>query len=84
MHSIKLDSHIGPDGTLRLNVPVGLANQDVEVLVVIQPRRPAPAGTRPEDLGWPPGFLDKTFGCLKDDPIERGEQPEYDVREELL
>ena len=31
MNSIKLDAHVGPDGTLRLDIPVGLADQDVEV-----------------------------------------------------
>ncbi|MGE5754131.1 MAG: hypothetical protein ACM35G_00225 [Planctomycetaceae bacterium] len=40
MHGIKLDAHVGPDGAPRLDVPVGSANQDVEVAVVIQPRRP--------------------------------------------
>jgi hypothetical protein len=84
MHSIKLDAHVGPDGTLRLDIPVGLANQDVEVIVVIQPRHPAATGVKPEDLGWPPGYFEETYGCLKDDPIERDFQPVYEYREELL
>jgi hypothetical protein len=84
MHSIKLDAHVDPDGTLRLNVPVGLANQDVEVIVVIQPRRCEVKGTKPEDLGWPPGYFEETYGCLRDDPIEPDFQPVYEYREELL
>jgi hypothetical protein len=84
MHSIKLNAHVGPDGTLRLDVPIGLANQDVEVVVVVQPRPSEAAGKTPEELGWPPGFLEQTYGSMKDDPIERPPQPDYDVRDELL
>ena len=28
-------------------------------------------------------FIDKTYGCLADDPIERNPQGEYPIREEL-
>jgi hypothetical protein len=38
MSSIKLDAQVGPDGAPRLAVPVGSANQDVEVAVAIRPR----------------------------------------------
>ncbi len=26
-------------------------------------------------------FIDQTYGCLADDPIERGEQGDYEIRE---
>ena len=28
-------------------------------------------------------FIDLTYGSLADDPIERGEQPPFDAREEI-
>ena len=28
-------------------------------------------------------FIEQTFGCLADDPIERGEQGEYEIREAI-
>jgi hypothetical protein len=28
-------------------------------------------------------FIRETYGCLRDDPIERGNQGEYELREEL-
>lgn len=28
-------------------------------------------------------FIKETYGCLADDPIERGEQGSYEIREEL-
>jgi hypothetical protein len=33
--------------------------------------------------GWPVGFFENVIGALKDDPIERGPQGEYEVRESL-
>lgn len=37
----------------------------------------------PEGLGWPPGFFERTFGSLKDIPIDRAPQGEYETREML-
>ena len=42
-------------------------------------RQPKPT---PEDLGWPPGFFEQTFGSLPDLP-ERAPQGDYEIREEL-
>jgi hypothetical protein len=83
VQAIRLNSRVGADGTLRLEVPVGLANAEVEVVIIIQARRPGPAESSPESRGWPPGFFEETAGCLRDDPIERAPQGEYEVRESL-
>ncbi len=87
MISVKTNAHVGPDGTLTVAVPTPLRETDVEVMVVVQPvpsREPPPtAALTPEELGWPPGFFEQTFGVLKDDPMERGPQGEYEVREAL-
>ncbi len=37
---------------------------------------------RPPDPEWL-AFVKETYGCLADDPIERGEQGTYEVRESL-
>ena len=83
MQSIKLQSHVGADGILKLEIPLGLTNANLEVLVVIQPLI-SPASTSPEDLGWPPGFFEETFGSLKNAPLVRESQGEYEIRDELL
>lgn len=85
MTSIKLHSHIGPDGMLKLEVPVGMAETDVEIVVIFQPVKPASptAKQAPEELGWPPGFFEQTYGALKDEPMVREPQGEYEVRNEL-
>jgi hypothetical protein len=82
MQSIKLHSHTGADGMLKLEVPMGLANTDFEVVLIVQPVTKAESS--PEDLGWPPGFFEQTYGILADDPIEQVEQLDYEEREEIL
>lgn len=75
MQTIQLDTRVGDDGILKLELPLELANADLEVLVVIQ---------RKEKRGWPPGYFDRTAGALTDDPIERPPQGEYEERDALL
>ncbi len=38
----------------------------------------------PEELGWPPGYFEETYGSFRDEPLERGPQGEYPVRNKLL
>ncbi len=37
----------------------------------------------PEARGWPPGFFERTYGSLADDPMERPPQGDYEVRDEI-
>jgi hypothetical protein len=91
MKSITLQSHVGADGILRLQVPVNWADTDLEVMVIVQPIAPSqtakPNGERkrptPEELGWPTGFFEQTFGSWQGEPLEREPQGEYEIREEL-
>jgi hypothetical protein len=36
MESIKIRQHVGQDGILHLSLPIGLSEQDVEVMVIYQ------------------------------------------------
>ena len=83
MQSIQLQSHVGPDGILKLHIPVGMADVDLEVLVVVQPLESAPVATESEALGWPPGFFERTFGSFRDEPLAREPHDELEVRDEL-
>lgn len=38
---------------------------------------------QPEAPGWPPGFFERTYGSLADDPIERPPQGDFEVRDEI-
>lgn len=74
MQTIRLDTRVGRDGILRLELPLDVADADIEVLVVVQPR---------EKRRWPPGYFERTAGSLADDPIERPPQGEYEERDAL-
>ena len=82
MVSIHLKAHVGPDGTLRLQVPTAFRETDIEVLVVLSPVQSPPVEPAKESA-WPPGFFERTFGSFQDEPLERLPQGEADVREAL-
>jgi hypothetical protein len=66
MESIKVRQRVGQDGILHLEIPVGLREQDVEVMVIYQP---VPSLTTIEPS------LEAFYGICADDPIivdERG------------
>lgn len=64
MESVRLKAHIGADGMLKLEMPVGVIDVDAEVVVIytVQPK--------PNSESWE-DFIDATYGSLASDPIER-------------
>jgi len=81
LETIRLRTHVGGDGNVTLSLPQRYAGQDLEVVLVVQPAAPLSAQPTPEELGWPPGFFEQTYGSFRDTPLERPEQGEYEVRE---
>ncbi len=73
MISVIATAHISSDRMLTIAVPKPL--HDIEVVVAIQPM--------PAERGWRPDFFETTYGSLKDGPIERRPQGEYEVREAM-
>ena len=69
MDTIKVRTYVGSDGILKLEIPVSVTNRNLEVVVVVQPTE-----MQTDELGWPLGFFEETYGSLADDPIERGPQ----------
>jgi hypothetical protein len=51
MTTIETTAHVGSDGVLRLEVPTGQADQDVDVVLVIHRQQPAPAVEGLPELG---------------------------------
>jgi hypothetical protein len=78
MNTLKLKAHTGQDGILKLEVPT-TPNQTFEVLVVLQ----AVEGEQVDELGWPIGFFEETYGSLADDPIELGPDLPLASRDEV-
>ena len=61
MKRVTLQTHIGSDGLLRLELPVGMTDVDLEVTVTMQPLT-STISLDPEELGWPPDFFDRPTG----------------------
>ena len=79
MQSIKLNSHVGSDGILHLDVPVDVKNAELEVVVTVRN-----INSTSKSSEWSPGFFKKTAGAWEGKPLEREPQGEYENREELF
>jgi hypothetical protein len=83
MDAIKLRSHVGPDGILKLEVPVGVKNADLDVVVNVELVGNGVSAKTPEELGWPEGFFEKTAGAWSGEPLVREPQGNYETRKPL-
>jgi len=79
MKSFTLRTHVGEDGILKIEIPTGLSDTDVEVVVIFHPVKTTTEKVHPS---WPESFFEKTAGSIPDFP-ERAPQGEYEVRNEL-
>jgi hypothetical protein len=79
MQTIRFRTHVGTDGLLKLEIPLEVADSDLEVEINVQPIEEAAVtkGT------WPRGYFEQTAGVLADDPLIRASQGEYEKREPL-
>jgi hypothetical protein len=83
--TITLNSRISSDGFLHLKVPSALTDTECKVTVILQPLTPMASKQKtPEELGWTPGFFERTAGAWEGEPLTREEQGEYEQREVLL
>ena len=71
MGPISIKSRVRADGLLHLDVPTGLRDTDVDVILVVKPVD-GDEQTHQESPPWPEGFIEQTFGCLADDPLPVG------------
>lgn len=65
MESIKIYQRVGQDGILHLDIPVGLSDRNLEVVVIYQPI---------ESLTDVAPSLEAFYGICADDPIILDEQ----------
>jgi hypothetical protein len=82
MVTISAKGRVRDDGTLDLHVATGLPETDVEVLLVLEPLAVKNEETV-SGRGWPEGYFEKTFGCLRDNPIVYEPPPNFEARQEL-
>jgi hypothetical protein len=79
MQTLTLKVHTGKDGILRLEIPTNQADQELEIVLVMQTITDEPV----DAMGYPIGYFDETYGSLADNPIERNQPLYTDVRDEL-
>jgi hypothetical protein len=81
MTQIELRTRVGPDGILTLSVPVGIAEANREVKVVVQPAEAAVDQTATITRDESERFVDRTAEAGKGD-LERPEPVESEMREQ--
>jgi len=79
MQCIKLHSHIGADGILHLELPVGMTDTEIEVTVTVKA-----VNSVTKKKGWMPGFFEEVIGGWVGEPLERPEQGDFEIREQLF
>ena len=78
MRTITVREKTGADGVLKLSIPLGVAETECEVVVVVQPGTQEPTGRTGDHPSWPPGFLDRIVGGWQGE-LERPPQPPAEV-----
>jgi hypothetical protein len=71
MKTIQTSQQAGPDGKLRLEIPVDRVGHTYHVLVILD-EQPTESRTAGE---WPPGYLDSTIGKWQGDFVCESEAP---------
>jgi hypothetical protein len=79
MSTIHTTTHTGPDGILKLEVPLNLPDADVDVTLIVQPRKVSRGVDREEWLR----FINQAAGSIDDPSFFRHQQGEYEVRDPL-
>ena len=83
MTRIEIKSKVGPDGVLKVALPVGMAEANREVKITVESlessaERPAMG---PEE--WRQ-FVEETAGSIPDPTFQRHEQGEFEQRREVF
>jgi hypothetical protein len=80
METIKLNARAGADGVIKLELPTGVSGREFEILVILNPLEESEAV---DEMGYPIGYFDETYGSFADDPLERGVEPPVEQRDKL-
>lgn len=76
LETIRQVTHIGDDGVLRLELPLGTPGAEVELVIIYSVK----TDSAKED--WLT-FLRRTAGSLADEPMERPDELPWAEREEI-
>jgi len=76
MEAIKMRTQVDDAGLLTIQMPAEAQGVECEVIVLYEPRRKM----SPQE--WT-AFVNETYGSLADDPIERGDDLPFEIRDEI-
>ena len=79
MTRIELKSKVGPDGVLTLSTPVGKAEANREVKLIVECVEETAAGPAISDDEWKK-FIEETAGSWQGEPLVRPEQGGFSQR----
>lgn len=75
MHRLVVQSRVGSDGVLRIEISMGKEDADLEVQVTIDPVQTAKSSMTQEE--WR-DFVMETAGCVTDPSFAHHDQGEYE------
>jgi len=78
MQSLTLRAHIGKDGILKLETPIGVKNVDLEIVLVVHPVEEVKSLVE-----WPANFFTEIIGGWEGTPLVREPQGTYETRSGL-
>ena len=79
MQTITIKTHADRDGLVKLEIPTDMADREVEIVLVIQ----ALETESLDAMGYPVGYFEETYGSFADEPLERNQPLQSDVRDDL-
>jgi hypothetical protein len=78
MQSMTLRTHVGKDGILKLKMPIGIKNKDLDVIVLVHPLDDVQPIAE-----WPANFFTEIIGSWEGAPLVREPQGSYEARDQL-
>jgi len=78
MQSLTLHTRVGKDGILKIEMPIGITDTELDVVLVVNP-----VTNKQDAKGWPPGFFTEVIGGWQGERLVREPQGVYETRDEL-
>jgi len=75
MRSLTLHARVGRDGILKLETPIGMADAELEIILIVHPVNEARLA-----LEWPPTLFTEIIGGWEGKPLVREPQGTYETR----
>jgi hypothetical protein len=67
MQTLTIKARSDDEGIVKLEIPTHLANREVEIVLVLHASEPEPV----DDMGYPIGYFEQTYGSFADEPLKR-------------